>query len=124
MIAKLEALDTADEQVISTGRTLEQWVPDDKSYVHVYIDAYVTPVGEQGREVFRLSVCTPKWLDAQRDGSYKGYVWARNYLIVWEWSFATVWTAIEQLVSNFAADDWITLAQKIGHYMRWEFEDI
>ncbi|HYO75168.1 MAG TPA: Imm8 family immunity protein [Thermoanaerobaculia bacterium] len=89
-------------------------VPDDCS---VLIDAEIGPSNSEGADLFSFQVVTPKWL--LRDDAV---LWGRGLLIVTEFSWPKVSTAVEKLLMHAARSDWSGVAQELAKELHWEFE--
>lgn len=96
-------------------------LPLDPQNAWVIVDAEIGPQDGRGSELFRFYVCTPAFLAS--DLKDKGYYFGRHLLILAEFSWELVKTAIEKIISSFDESNWSALAEKIGRYGYWEFED-
>ncbi len=115
MHAKLRYLHSPDVPDMAT------YTPEDPTHFSILVQAMVGPRGEQGEESFDFIVCTPRWLEATL--SQDGFVFGRHYLIVPRYDYYLIWQAIEDLCNRTDGPDWTTIANKLGRYGQWEFED-
>lgn len=79
------------------------------------------PDDGMGEESFDMILCTPEWLTMDMAGNR--FRWGRHHLFVEEYD----WPAIERFLrATFEAvegDTWDEIAEELGRYGRWEFED-
>lgn len=97
------------------------FAPGDPSHFGILIDAYVGPEGSDGEERFQFVACSPSWMvnETVTDGAH----WLRHYLLLERWSHDHVVSAVTKLCTSINEPDWQHVAQKLGRYMHWEFED-
>jgi len=81
----------------------------------------IGPKGELGEESFDFSVCTPSWLvDRQPEQEYR---FVRHHLLLKRYDYGLLHQAIQKLCDSVEGPNWRAVAEKLGRYGRWEFED-
>ena len=99
----------------------EEWRPEDPECFAFRVTAEIGPAGEQSRELFRFTVCTPGWV-AAKERLPKGFAFAR-YLLVSRWDPRLVERALEDLCRRTNGDTWSEVGWQLARYAHWEFED-
>jgi Immunity protein 8 len=115
MKAELKRVSSGDYPITRTGELfdpLDAWV---------ILEAEVGPKGREGADIFFFYVCTSTNL--KRELEITGFRFGRHLLIVNEFDWNKVVSAIEKLISSFDEPNWTSLAEKIGRYGAWEYED-
>jgi hypothetical protein len=122
--------------VRSIGTTQRQGVveyeggfaPADPSWFGILVDVLIGPDegprgpnGELGEEIFRLSVCSPNYFEAE--AALDGTQWLRGYVLMPEWDYDALMQLIQQLCDRTEGADWNEVAWKLSRYMEWEFDD-
>lgn len=115
--AVLRALDSPD----APGLDPAQYRPQDPECFALPVTAIVGPKDGPGEETFDFLVCTPQWLAAVADD--RGHIWGRHHLVLPRWSYDAVLQAISRLCERAEGADWHNVADLLGRYGRWEFED-
>ena len=87
----------------------------------ILVQAMIGPAGSGSYESFDFVVCTPQWLRGEL--SEKGYRFGRHLLILEVYSFRVIWGAISSLCQRTWGGSWSEIAEKLGRFGRWEFED-
>ena len=100
---------------------LSNWIPDDPTCFSICLRAIVGPHGSEGEESFDFIVCTPEWLRVEYDDD--DVIFARHHVIVFRYDFDRIRSRIEGLVRRTGGESWREVAEKIGRYGQWEFED-
>lgn len=95
--------------------------PDDPELFCILVQALIGPRGAAGEESFDFTVCTPKWL-AQSLLKYK-YTFGRHHLIVEYYDYNIIFGAINSLCQRTSGANWHEIAERLGRYGKWEFED-
>ena len=117
MRAELKALDTGD----TPDGSLHSLRPEDPRRFRVGVTASIGPAGEAGQELFQFEVCSPAAMADQE--LPKGYWFVRHVLLIERWDPALVEAAIRGLCETTYGDDWSAIAERLGRYGHWEFED-
>lgn len=104
----------------STDYDLEDFSPDDPECFGITIAAHIGLHGQEGSDLFYLTVCTPKWLAQQQ--FQKGFCWGFGYLFVSHWDLDLVRRAIHDACIRATSPDWNTSAIILSRYAHWEFE--
>jgi hypothetical protein len=118
MRAELRYLYVLHENVF---RTAEEYAPDDPSYLGVETIAGFGPAGLTGADRFEFVVCTPNWLAAQP--LQQGTRWGQDHLFVEYWDSRAVHQLFQDLGSQTVGPDWTTIAMKLGHFGKWQYDD-
>lgn len=100
---------------------LEKYRPEDSESFCFLLQAFVGPKGEEGEESFDIEVCTPKWLATHFDSDEVTI--GQHYLIVREFNYKKISSAIEKFLNHCSGEDWKEVAGKVSRLGRWEFED-
>jgi hypothetical protein len=100
---------------------LENNKPEDPANFCILVQAMIGPRGSIGEESFDFLVCTPRWLEDKVGKS--SYVFGRHYLILGSYDYGVLRSAVEELCNRFVEPDWHSIAEKLGRYGKWEFED-
>jgi len=95
--------------------------PDDPTDFCVVLQALIGREDTNGCESFQFVVCTPAWL--QRELTTRSSIWGRHLLIVAQYDYDLIMTAINDLCSASAGPDWTTVGERLSRYGFWEFED-
>ena len=100
---------------------LESSSPEDPEEFGILIQAMVGPVGAEGEESFDFTVCAPKWLSKNINGSK--HLFGRHYLIVNRYDYGVINDAISSLCRSVSGSSWQEVAQKLSQHGGWEFEN-
>lgn len=113
MKAKIKSIELID---------FENWhyYPDDISNFCVSAEAIIGAKGSEGADIFSFQICTPKWLEQNKNGVA---VFVRHLLLVSEYDEVLIKQTVADLVSGIAGENWSEIAQKLARHMFWEFED-
>lgn len=95
--------------------------PEDPEQFCILVQAMIGPAGEIGEESFDFVVCTPKWLaqSLRKDD----YVFGRHYLLVEYYDYDIIFSALISLCQGITGSSWRQVAEQLGRYGKWEFED-
>jgi hypothetical protein len=86
----------------------------------VLLQAMFGPEGVDGEESFDFLVCNDLWISQQ---SARGAFFGRHYLIVACFNIDEIRALLKKIASKCTGTDWSEVAQKLGRYGKWEFED-
>lgn len=100
---------------------LQYYEPEYPDCFCILVQAIVGLKGKPGEESFDFLVCTPNWLASKV--SEAGYVFGRHYLFLLRYDYNLILQAIEKLCAQAEGQDWETIANYLGRYGKWEFED-
>ena len=75
----------------------------------------------KGEESFDFIVCTPKWLLS--NNNKKNILFGTYHLIVFEYDYENLLSTLKKCIESVEESDWLHLAQKIGRFGQWEFQD-
>ena len=113
MRAELRALGSVDVD-------LRSYVPEEEAFC-ITVTAEIGAVGEAGADNFDFDVCSPQWLEAalQNDMVVSG----RHKLFMSGFNLAALEAYVAKRVRQADGPDWPSIAEKLGRWSRWEFED-
>lgn len=100
---------------------LQHDIPVNPENFLILIQAIVGPIGDAGEEAFDFNVCTPSWIEERL--TKDSFLLARHYLIVPRYNYTTIWQVIQKICDRTQGPDWITVANRLGRYGLWKFED-
>ncbi len=100
---------------------IEQGQPFDPANTLQLAEVYVGAVGEPGQEQYQVTVCTAAALAALL--ARQPFVVGRHWLFVSEFSAPAVEATLRKLIGKLEAPSWAELAEKVGRFALWEFED-
>ena len=89
----------------------------------VFVQAMIGIEGRQGHESFGFTVCNPAWLASQVVAKEEGFQWSRATLVLDQYDFQKLESAVRALCSRSEARDWKSIAGFLCRYTLWEFED-
>jgi hypothetical protein len=115
MRAKLQSLRSPD------AFDLKSYAPDDPANFGILVEATIGSSGEPGGDVFSFEVCTSSWLG--QEWLQDNYRFGRHLLLLKKYDYNILWNAIEKLCNSVEEADWEQVAQKLGRYGHWEFEE-
>jgi hypothetical protein len=104
----------------SDVENLDDFRPSDSVFA-VPIRLLIGPVGQPGEESFDLTVCSVAWLDERVE--QVPVFDARHHLVVRDFHWASVRRYIEGRVARCVGETWEDVAQQLGRFAYWEFED-
>jgi hypothetical protein len=116
MRAELKELECTDLDVL-----LEDWVPEDPWCFMLPVVAHIGRAGQEGADLFNLTVCTARWLAANPPP--KDFAFLRHHLLLSRWDYAVLERAVGDLARNTEGAGWDEIGGKLARYGRWEFED-
>jgi Immunity protein 8 len=108
---------------IETEDLLESYRPADINHFGTWIRVSIGTVDTDAADDFQIFICTPTWLDSYVENEKDCAVWGRHMLIVREYNLERIKASVARLVSRCSGNDWATVAEKLGRYAAWEFED-
>ncbi len=100
---------------------LEKFEPEIPDEFCFLLQIMVGEKDQEGEESFDAMVCTPKWL--LKNNEKDKIIYGRHYLIVFEYNFSKISSALKQLVESSDFENWDDVGEKIGRIGKWEFED-
>jgi|ERR1700688_1662275 len=100
---------------------LQGWTPADLTCFGILLQVLIGPRDGEGEESFEFVVCNPEWL--RKKYGDDGVIICRHYIIVFDFDFSRIKSAIESLVARAYGEDWHEIALKLSRYAQWEFED-
>jgi hypothetical protein len=114
MNATLKVLSSID---LPDGASL----PPDPTDCWVIVTASIGVAGDERSDNFTFYVSTPRRLE--RVVADESQLWGRHLLIVEQFDWTQVRTAIEKLCAGVTGDTWDAIASRLSRYGAWEFED-
>lgn len=95
--------------------------PSDAEHFCLLVQAFIGPAEETGEDSFNFLVCT---LSGVADNLHQdGFLFGRHYLIVEYYDYNLIYEVINSLCRRVSGSSWQEVAEKLGRYGRWEFED-
>ena len=102
-------------------RDLAGYQPEDPELFAVLLQVMAGPSVGQGVESFEVVVCSPLWLQSHlSDGEIR---WLRHHLVVRRFDWAALDRFIRDQFESVEAETWSAVAQLLGRFGKWEFED-
>jgi hypothetical protein len=115
MRAKLKRLHSPD------APDLKRYRPEDPVRFGLLVQAMIGPEAGEREESFDFVVCTPAWLeDRLRSERFR---FGRHHVLVAEHDYRLIESAIRDLCDRTTGSDWLAIANVLGRYGHWEFED-
>jgi hypothetical protein len=100
---------------------LADFQPDDPEVWGILLQVLVGPENAAGEESFDLTVCTPRWLANQLD-VYE-MLWGRHYLLLKRYDWERLEPFLRGQFEGVEGETWLEIADLLGRFGRWEFED-
>jgi hypothetical protein len=101
---------------------LVHWKPANPRFFGFLLQALIGPADvPDAMESFAFVVCSPAWLE-QRQG-VADVLFARHHVILKVYDWQRLERAIIGIVDSVEEATWTLVAERIGRYGRWEFED-
>lgn len=96
-------------------------VPEDTEHFAMLVQAFIGPSDGLGEESFDFLVCT---IDKVADNVKKdGFMFGKHYLVVEYYNYQLIFDVIDSLCNRISGSSWKEVAEKLGRYGKWEFED-
>lgn len=108
MKAVLKAFDCADHDPI------DAWRPLGSEPVDYWLCCHIGPAREKGADLFYVQVLSESAIDAAGAAGKK--------IVLSDYSWETVRTRVEEIISSCEGDDWGALAKKLSQHFDWEFD--
>ena len=108
MKSELKAFDCFDHDPIEALR------PRDSESVDYWLCCHIGPSEEDGADLFYVQILSGPAAHAVPAGQKK--------IIVPEYSWAAVKARVEAIIQASEAEDWPSLAKKLGEHFNWEFD--
>jgi Immunity protein 8 len=86
----------------------------------VEAEAYIGQLDGKGADLFQFSICSPQWLLDHVDQNGR---FLRHFLILNTLDEFNVQKKILEIVESARGESWLKVAEILGRYMFWEFED-
>ncbi len=81
----------------------------------------IGPQGGRGEESFDVFVCTPRWLEENRQND--GVVCGRHMLIMFDYNYERLKAFFEKAAAEATGESWREVALSLSRIGKWEFED-
>lgn len=104
----------------STDIDIETYLPEEEDNFGFLLRAMVGPLGEEGKESFDITVCTPKWL-MEKYGTSEVLL-GLHKLIVFKYDYLGLKKFIEKYLTRCSGNTWGEIAQKVSLLGQWEFQ--
>lgn len=110
--------------------SLEAYKPQDPKHFGIRVMAFIGSPEDERSDSFDLLVCTATWLadhpDDPRisrwDFESNELLFGNRFVFMKHWDYQALRDAIVGVVALHEADDWGTLANRIGRHIPWEFD--
>ena len=93
-------------------------MPIEPDNCQVFVEVEIGEKSKEGADIFNFTVITPKYLLADPRTR-----WGRGYLLMESFSWGTVESMINRLVSLVQGESWDEVAQNLCKELHWEFEN-
>ena len=114
MKAELRSIETPQGEPLDTVRSR-----GGSFCIPVY--ALIGAEGERGEEIFQFEVCSAEWLAEELESN--SAIWGGRRLIMARFDPEAVETHVRKRLRHAVGSDWNSIAQKIGQWAIWEFEN-
>ncbi|MBT8193528.1 MAG: hypothetical protein HKO63_06140 [Acidimicrobiia bacterium] len=95
--------------------------PDDPEVFGFLLQISIGTDGALGEDTFDVVVCSPKWFESHlKAGEVRS---TRHHLMTLQYDWPAIDKAIRGRVARCEADTWQGVAEKLGRFGHWEFED-
>ncbi len=101
---------------------LRDFFPDDRTCFCIEVELSVGDTRSQKADLYRMSVCSPTWLQKLVETNTKG-VFLRGVLLVDNFDPLKIEGRVKDLVRTISGQDWQECHKKLSSYFRWEFVD-
>lgn len=95
-------------------------LPADPANCWIVVQADIGSEGGRGADCFTIYVTTPKFLESCIDDP--SYQLGRGLLIVSQFNWDVVETAVSEVCSAVEGSTWEEVAEKLSHYFLYEYE--
>ena len=113
MRAELKSLSSVDVD-------LATYAPQDEAFC-IEVTAEIGPLGESGAEMFQFQVCSPGWLSLKLESD--AIVSGRHRFFMSRYNYEALEAYVLKRVRQAEGADWCSVAEKLGRWGYWEFED-
>ena len=103
------------------AEVLSRYLPADPLDFGLLVQIIVGPSDGPNEESFEVVVCSPAWV--ARRVVESGPLIRRHHLVVERYDWKRISDFLMARIESVYADDWTSLAEKIGRIGCWEFED-
>lgn len=100
---------------------LEDYVPENLEVFCIPIRIMAGPRNQRGEESFDVKICSPEWLRGYLEK--EPFLFGRHYIFVSHYDVSLIRKAIDKLIGRYQGNSWREVAEKIGQFAYWEFED-
>jgi hypothetical protein len=99
---------------------LVRFAPTDPSDFGFLLQIFAGPEGEEGEESFDVVVCSPGWISRQLEA---GPLSGRHHLFVAVYDHEKLLAFVRTVLDQCEGETWRDVAQAVGRFAKWEFED-
>lgn len=103
-----------------SGENLSELTPIRGCFCHT-LRAEIGVAGQRGADAFEFDVCSPEWLETELE-SYP-IIPGGPRLFMLRFDPDAVEAYVRKRLLHANGEDWATVANKVGRWARWEFED-
>jgi len=102
---------------------LKSYQPKEQKKFGILVQAMLGPVDGDGdgEESFDFLVCTPSWFEENQVNGQFAFGYHCLFFSIYD--YALLYRCIEDLCNQYEGDNWGEIANKIGRYGQWEFQD-
>jgi hypothetical protein len=114
MRPRIKSISTID------GGDAASYRPSDAAF-SVALRLLIGPDESAGEESFDVTVCSPAWLE--KECGRDGFVLGRHHMVVSNYDYDLVQRVLTKRVERCSGETWPEIAERIGRFAQWEFED-
>lgn len=96
-------------------------MPDNIEHFGILVQAFIGPSDGLGEESFDFVVCTLDFVAATLHQDQ--FLFGKHYLLVEYYNYQIIFDVIDSLCDRISGSNWQEMAEKLGRYGKWEFED-
>ncbi len=105
---------------VSSHGNLRTWMPEQPEVIAERLTLAIWPKGQKESDYFSLRLATPKGLATL--GADGGVISGRALLVIDKYSYATVYSWLQQTVGRCDGDSWLECVTKLERYFWWEYD--
>jgi len=98
---------------------IDQWKPDDPSFVDYWLCLHIGPEEEEGSDIFYVNILTENAVRALSGEEAT----KRKKIVLSSYSWSSVLQTIERTIDSIEGSDWSSLSAQLSEHFSWEFEN-